>query len=907
MAELEFRLLGPIEISAGGAPLAIPSGKPRALLATLLLRANQRVSRDSLVDALWPGSAPASAPHALDVHVSRTRKALETIGVEGRLRTVAGGYVLEVHPGELDLERFERLTREGRDALAAEDPATAIHVLADALALWRADPLPELTEVPLGRIEAERLRELHFDAIELRLEAMLAIGEHAGAVPELQAHVEANPLRERPRALLMLALYRAGRQADALDAYQHARRTLIDQLGLDPSDELRRLEQAILRHDTALVAPSRSRRHPSNLPQAVTPIIGRARELEEAGALVRTHRLLTLTGPGGTGKTRLALQLAADALEQFPDGVFWVPLQALRDPELVERAIQTSVGADDGLVDHIGTKRLLILLDNFEQVVEAAPVISSLLGHAPNAKVLVTSREPLHVESERLYPVEPLRDDDATALFLERARAAVPTFQPTAEVTEICRRVDGLPLAIELAAARVALLDADELLARLDRRLPFLASRSRDAPARQRTLRATIEWSFELLAPEEQQLFRRLAVFRGGFLLESSQVVCDANLDALESLVVKNLARRWGSGRLGMLDTIREYAVELLESAPDADEVYRRHAEHFLSFALDANLNAGTLRPGGQRLDLALPELDNFRGALAWSLRSGNIALGFEIAIALEQLWTLDDPNEGVRWFERLFDRPEAEHIPASLRAEALRACGSSLGIAGHFEEAERLWTQSLAIYERLGDEHGRAVLLHRLGISATWRADLRHARELVRASDEIHRRNGDVWGLAQTTGTLGALARDEGDEQAAIDLVRQSAALAHEAGSPWWESGALAELACLSLAVGLLDEGETHARASLEVAERLRDRAGRIFGVAILARVAAERCQLDRAGRLWGAIEDEQVVAPLGGWRHHRGAFEGRIRELATPEFDRSRSEGRSLTLDEAVSLALA
>ncbi|MBA2643274.1 MAG: hypothetical protein H0U82_10150 [Actinobacteria bacterium] len=332
----------------------------------------------------------------------------------------------------------------------------------------------------------------------------------------------------------------------------------------------------------------------------------------------------------------------------------------------------------------------------------------------------------------------------------------------------------------------------------------------------------------------------------------------------------------------------------------------RRHAEHFLSVALEANLNAGTLRPGGQRLDIGVAEQDNFRGALAWALRSESIALGLEIATALEQLWTLDDPNEGIRWFERLFDHPEAELVSQSLRAEALRAYGSSLGIAGRFASAEEMWAQSLALFEQLEDEHGRAVLLHRLGISAMLRGDLERARELVAVSDEIHQRADDVWGRAQTTGTLGAITRDEGDERSALDLVRESAALAREAGSKWWESGALAELASLSLNAGLVDEGEVHARESLAIADRLRDRPGRIFGVGLLARVATERGQPERAGRLWGAIEDDDAGAPLGGWRRHRATCETRIRAAVGLEFERGYADGRGLVLDEAVSIAL-
>ena len=645
----------------------------------------------------------------------------------------------------------------------------------------------------------------------------------------------------------------------------------------------------------------------TNLPVQPSGLVGRERELEEAGELLRRHRLVTLTGPGGSGKTRLALQLAAEAVDQFPDGVFWVSLQALRDPDLVEREIGAAIGTDSGVNEYVASKQVLVLLDNFEQVIEAATTIASLMTATPNAKILVTSREPLHIESEHRYPVEPLAVGDAGALFVERARAVTHGFEPTEAVGEICRRLDGLPLAIELAAARVALLDPDELLARLDRRLPLLASRSRDAPARQRTLRATIEWSYELLGSAEQELFRRLAVFRGSFTIEAAEAVCDADLEDLESLVVKSLVRRWESGRLGLLDTIWEYAVELLEAAPGGDEVYRRHAEHFLSVAEEANLNAGTSRPGGQRLDIGLAERDNFRGAVAWAVRNGAIGLGLEIATALEQLWTLEDPNEGIRWFERLLERPEAESVAPSLRAHALRAYGSCLGLAGDFPAAEQLWVESLAIFQRLEDEHGQAVLLHRLGVTATWRGDVERARELVELSDSIHRRHGDVWGLAQTTGTLGAIARDEGDEVVALELVRESASLAREAGVPWWEGGALAELACLSLNVDRVEEGDACARESLEIAVRLGDRPGRILGVGILARVAAERGQSERAGRLWAAVEQEDAVAPLGGWRRHREACTAAIGRVSGPDFDRGYAEGRDLTLDDAVSLALS
>ncbi len=649
----------------------------------------------------------------------------------------------------------------------------------------------------------------------------------------------------------------------------------------------------------------------TNLPIQQTPLVGRRRELEELCELVGSNRLLTLTGPGGSGKTRLALQVAADTTEAFPDGVFWVPLQALRDPTLLQRSIETWIGADRGLIEHVGSKRLLVLLDNFEQLVEAAPTVAELLARTPNSKVLVTSREPLHIESEQRYPLEPLPDDDAEVLFVQRAQAVAPTFQPTPAVGEICRRLDGLPLAIELAAARVALLEPKELLARLEPRLPLLASRSRDSPARQRTLHATIEWSYELLQPEERELFRRLAAFRGSFSLEAAEAVFGADIDALESLVIKNLLRRWGSGRLGMLDTIREYAVERLEETPEVDEIRRRHAEFFRSVAQDANLSAGKLDPGGQHLEVAFLEQDNMRAALTWALASGSVELGLEIATALEQFWVVHDPAEGVRWFRAFIEHPDFGGVSTEVKAHALRAYGSSMHIGGDPPGAERIWEQSLELFERLGDDHGRAVLLHRLSISAMIRRDLAQARELVQASHLIHERSDGwwprTWGLAQTIGTLGAIERDLGDDGTALDLLRQSAVLAEQAGVTWWQAGMLAELGALSLRAGRLEEAESHSREALGIAAERHDRSGRIFAVGLLACVAAERGDLDRAGRLWGAIENEQAFAPLGGWQRHRDDCEAGIVGHATPEFERARAEGREFELDEAVELALA
>jgi len=870
------------------------------------LHANELITRDRLIDAVWGQTAPPTAPSIVHGYVRKIRAAIDGTGAQ--VITRGGGYVLEVLAESIDAKRFERLANDGRRALAVGDADHAQRLLTEALALWRGDPFADLIYEPAFEIEAHRLEDLRLEAKMDRIDAELSLDTGAGLTVELEALVSRHPFVERLWGQLMVALYRIGRQADALNAYRRATAALADQLGIDPGPNLERLERAILRQDPSLETGRPSQRPKTNLPAAPTRFIGRERELIEARALLSANRLLTLIGPGGSGKSRLALQLAAETPEDFPDGVFWVPLHALGDASLVERAVATSLGIDGNVVDHLRDKSVLLILDNFEQVIDAALTVSALLGATPNVKIIVTSRERLRVGFEQLYPVDPLPEDDARALFMERARAVVPSFRYTEAVDEICRRVDNLPLAIELAAARVLLFDPADLLARLGRRLELLGSGPRDAPARHQTLRAAIEWSYRLLPPDEQRLFRSLAVFAGSFTVDSARIVCGANLEDLESLLLKSLLRRADTGRLAMLDTIREYALEFLDESDDAEAVRLRHAEFFLGVALSANLNAGILASGGQHLDIAIAEQHDLRAALGWALERGLVELGLQLAVAMDMFWTSHDPREGMRWLGALLSYPQQESVPPALRAHALRSYGSSTQIAGDEATAERLWEESLDSFGRLHDEHGSAVLLHRLGISAMHRGDLERAQELVDASSSMHERNPvateRAWGLAQSTGTQGAIARDSGHDQDAFELIRRSAALGREVGVSWWVAGMLAELACLSLKAGRVGEAERFGQESLTLADEAGDPAGRVFGVGVLARVAFEQGDLRRAGRLWGAIEDEDGVAPPGGWRHHRQVFAAHM-QLDSPAFRHGRTEGRALTLDRGVSLA--
>jgi tetratricopeptide (TPR) repeat protein len=479
-----------------------------------------------------------------------------------------------------------------------------------------------------------------------------------------------------------------------------------------------------------------------------------------------------------------------------------------------------------------------------------------------------------------------------------------------AAAARICADLDGLPLAIELAAARVTALSLDEIADRLADRFRFLVSWRRLSPARHRTLREAMDWSFELLSSDERELLAGMSVFAGHFTLDAVARVCtDADeeraLAGIERLIAASLVlteEQDGTMRYRLLETVRQYAGEQL-AGEAALQVRRAHAHYYLGVAERADLTAVS-RGAGQRLEIAIRAQDNLRGALAWAIESGSVAFGLELATSLERFWAIHDARQGMSWFTALFARPEASDVAPTVRANALRAYGGAADIAGEDDTARRLWEESLAIFRELDDESGQAVLLHRLAISAQRRGDLVGARELVDASHHIHERSGNRWGQAQTLGTLGAIARDGGDEQRAFELLGASLELAREARVTWWVSGTLAELANLDLNAGRIHEAAGRARESLALADRMADRAGRAFGVGLLARVAFESADHELARHLWIAVEGEDAGAPLGGWRHHRESYRRRLAGLL-PASEHG-TAGERPTLEEAVSLAL-
>jgi len=602
----------------------------------------------------------------------------------------------------------------------------------------------------------------------------------------------------------------------------------------------------------------------SNLPEQPTPFAGREKEFAEVLVLVRNPRirLVTLTGAGGSGKTRLAVQAAAEVVDEHEHGVWWVSLQAVRDPELVLPSVASVVGAESDLAAHIGDRRMLLVLDNLEQVLDAAPALGGLLAACPNLELIATSREPLRLAAEHEYAVPPFVEQEGVGFFLSRARVVRRDFEPDERVLEICRRVDNLPLALELAAARVRVLSTAQMLERLERALPLLTGGTRDAPERQRTLRATIGWSYDLLDAVEQQAFRRLGVFAGGCTLDAAESVAGADLDVLQSLVEKSLVRFDGE-RHSLLETIREYALERLEEAGEAEERRRGHAAFFLALAEEADLSAeGNY---GQRYELVPPDQDNLRAAIDWALASGGIELGLRLAVALEQFWVIADPYEGVRRFEAFLAR--ADDVPPLLRARALRCLAACRFVSSDYEGAQPLMEESLALFRKSGNRRGEA----------------------------------------ESIGTRGHLAEAEGRLEEALAFYEQSGALAVEVGFEWWVRNMHLSAAEIELRLGRVEEGERSARQALAAARALDDRRGTVLALAMLAWAAADRGDALRAGLIWGAIEAEEQRGPLGQWERHRDEYSEHVLAAEGPVFTRAREQGRRLSLERTAEKALA
>jgi predicted ATPase/DNA-binding SARP family transcriptional activator len=901
---IEVRLLGPVQALVNGETARLGGRRQLALLALLALEPCRAVPAGTLAEELWQGAPPAGAEPTLRTYVSRLRQALGSDAVVGR----AGGYALSLEPERLDVHRFERLVREGREALGRGAAGLAAERLCAALELWRGRALADVSEGGALASEALRLDELRSVALEERIEADLALGRHSELVPELRALVQEQPLRERLWRQLVLALYRSGQQADALAAYGDARALLDRELGLEPGPELKELERAILRQEVEPVAPAELRH---NLPAALASFVGRDRELAEVEQLLRERRLVTLTGLGGTGKTRLALEAARRQVDAWTDGVWLVDLTELGEESLVPGAVAAALGvpeeAPEQLMRHARPLELLLVLDNCEHVVDAcAELVHSLLRACPNVRVLATSRVPLGVRGELDYALDPLAEDAAVRLFLDRAAAVrrdVDADERSRDtIGSICRELDCLPLAVELAAARAKALSLDDIAGRLDDRFRFLRAWQRVADPRHQTLQTTMDWSYGLLSPEEQQLLRRLSVFAGGAALDAVTSVCfdgdeDAAVDLTGRLVAASLVRAdpGRDMRYRLLETVRQYAAALFADDPDAGEVRRRHAVHYLRVAESANLALDALGHGAQDHAPVLREQHNLRGAIDWATAEDG-ELGLRLMLALENFWITGALAEGRRRWEALL--PSTDGVDAILRARALRDYAACFDVLRDFTAARPLYEQSRELFRQAGDELAVAYLDYRLGIVLRHTGhELGEVEALWQASLETFRRLGDPIGEIQAFGDLGALALLQGDIERARPMIDASIAMAREAGWLWWETQKLLLLAEAAVERGEIDEAEERARLALPNAVRMANRPYMLFGLAILARVAALRGDADRALELWATVEATEDPPGRFG-KFDREAYAGAMPDLPRPE---------PLALDDAVTLALA
>lgn len=940
MLRVEIRLLGPIGATVDGAPVAVGGLRQRALLALLALDAGHVVSAGRIITEVWGADAGTNPHNAVQAAVSRLRKVLGAQAVLAR----GAGYVLDVPSDAVDAARFERACTAARRKLAQGDAAAAETLLSGALGLWEGDALEELHGHEFARIAATRLDEQRSTAEEDLADARLASGRHAELVADLQAAVDAQPLRERRHAQLMLALYRSGRQADALRAYQSARETLAGQLGIEPGPELRELERRILEQDPALGAaqvaavaappPAPSAR----IPAPRTSFVGRRDELDSLTALLATSRLVTVVGPGGAGKTRLATELARRGAGERPVRV--VELAPVTDADEVAEVTATAIGAIPAagghgaapaaadpiarIVQHVGDRPMLLVVDNCEHVVDAAAgVVDALLDACPGLTVLATSREGLRIAGEQLWPLPPLASDDAVELFAARARAAKPTFaldggtEPV--VREICARLDGLPLAIELAAARTRVLPVDDLAARLDDRFRLLTGGNRTALARQQTLEAVVDWSYDLLFDTERRLFARLSVFAGGATIDAAELVtgfgdvpAEEVSELLARLVDKSLVvvdtEGAGAPRFTMLETLREYAAARLDELGDRDETERRHGTWFADLAhrADPELRGAGQREWLPRLDA---EVENLRVALERAVSRGDVNTAATIAARTTWYWFLRGRSEEAqRWLtlvdagtvepgtrawvdlwsgfvdHRLGDEAARRRVGAAAEyfersggadehALALVAYAATAMRAGSRDELRTLLDRARTVANEVGSTWACAVVNLLESDVAQAAGDHERATRVTRDGLEQFRAIGDDWGIAQLTMALGHLLEAQGEYDEARDAYARSLEVAEQAGLAEYESNMTAHLGNIATLCGDHDRARRlHDRAL----ERCRDLGVTTYAFALTSAGFGARRAGDLA-RARACFEEAAGLYRTSGWvAGHAQALDG-------------------------------
>ena len=765
---MDFEVLGPVQVRGDGAPTSPGRGHRRTILAVLLAARGRAVSTDALMASLWPGSQPRTARKSLQSHVSRLRTELHGLA-EGDVEVLLStpdGYRVDLDDHGLDAAAFEELVAAARRRLDEPAPDRAAALLDDALGRWRGPAFGELASHPRVRAEARRLEELRRGARADRRDAWLALGRHDRVAAGARTAVEEEPTDERAHGQLLRALYAAGRQSAAIEAYEELRTRLRDELGVDPAPELRRLHRQLLRQDPDLSGPTPAPPRPAaSVPPVAADLVGRDRELGAISELVGPGRLVTLTGPGGVGKTRLAEQVVARIADRFRDGTAVVTLATVRDAEAVGDALVTALGIQptggatvaDTLVSALADRQLLLVLDNCEHVLAAvAPLVASLLRHCDEVALLATSRERLRITGERLWQVAPLavpeegaRPEEVLAtpsgaLFDVRAREADPTFVLDAEVApdvaELCRRLDGMPLALELAAARTRTLAPADLVARLDQRFSLLAGGPRHEAGRHRTLEAVVAWSYGLLSSREALLFDRLSTFAGPVDLAAVEHVCAGEgigagevAGLLGELVDKSMVvvEHTDVGpRYRLLDTMREFGARRLEEEGDPRRWRRQHAAHHVALVEDLGPRVRGADEAAA-VTMLTTAFDDVRAAHAWLVGEGDVDGALRIPGALGDYLFYRLRDEVTTWARRALAMDGAE----THRAQPAALATAALGATSRTECTRARATATRALARDAAGPRARVAALAALGTAALYEGRL---EELLQRAEQV-------------------------------------------------------------------------------------------------------------------------------------------------------------------------
>jgi predicted ATPase/DNA-binding SARP family transcriptional activator len=980
-SDLRVGILGPLELRVGfGEPVAVVGPRLRTLLIRLALDPDRVVLAGQLVDAVWDGDPPGAATNALQSLVSRLRRQLPDV-----VESHPAGYRLALEPEAVDAVRFERLALAGRDRLA-EDPMAAGELLREALALWRGPALADSANARFASAAIARLEELRLGATEDRIDAELATGPSDALVAELDELATAHPLRERLHGQLVRALSMSHRQAEALAAYERLRRQLADELGIDPSEAIRAIHLAVLRGNLTWGAAAEAPHGPTppvqispdvaaapdelpaanispdaevppageaavrtNLRAQITSFVGRANDIARIEELLSSWRLVTLTGPGGAGKTRLATEAGGRMLDRMPDGIWMVELAPVVDPLDLPRAVLSLLGARElgllarrgsgavppmeRIVQAIGDKRLLLVLDNCEHLVAAAADFAdALLARCPNLRVLTTSREPLGITGEALHPVGPLAmpDEDAAStpaealrfpavrLFADRAAAGRPGFvvddATVGPVLRICRALDGIPLAIELAAARLRSLSPGQIAARLDDRFRLLAGGSRAALPRHQTLRAVVDWSWDLLSEAERMLVRRLAGFPGGATLDAAERVCadpalgglqhDEVIYLLAALVEKSLVVADEGGpevRYWMLETVRAYGEERRREAAEDEAVRRGHAGYFVGLAEEAEPH---LRRGDQLvwLERLSTEQENLRAAVHWAIDQGDAVLALRLVAALDWYWFLRSARaEGSELSERALALPGSPPKVLLARVLVMSSLVTISGGAGIQRALASMERASGLVADLPRDDpnlaHPALVLLPVLAAilrgddvgGLTWaRAQRDHPDPWVRAlvplivaqllinlgeAGEAQRqldialerfsRLGERWGIGQTLFARVELSAMRGDERDVVGALKEAERVLANIGGREDIGMIKIRLALAHARAGDLDAAHRELAAADRIADAIGSQEQRVYLMLTRSNIARWEGKLDEAR----AIADAGCRAFQGGW----------------------------------------